>query len=92
MGNLTEITAYNAISATLLAIVAWIVGRSARRPQLTHLLWLLVLVKLITPHSSTLPSRYQRFTIRFCRFLIPTWRDPPQKYPQLKTPSRTLSG
>lgn len=49
MASLIEITAYNAVSATLLATVAWIVGRSARRPQLAHLLWLLVLLKLITP-------------------------------------------
>ena len=39
----------NAVAATVLALLAAIVGRVVRRPALTHALWLLVLVKLVTP-------------------------------------------
>jgi bla regulator protein BlaR1 len=39
----------NAIAATLLAVLAAVVGGTGRRPALAHGLWLLVLVKLITP-------------------------------------------
>jgi beta-lactamase regulating signal transducer with metallopeptidase domain len=39
----------NAVAATVLAVLAAIVGRVIRRPALTHAVWLLVLVKLVTP-------------------------------------------
>jgi beta-lactamase regulating signal transducer with metallopeptidase domain len=39
----------NAVAATLLALAAAAVGRLARRPALAHGLWLLVLLKLLTP-------------------------------------------
>jgi beta-lactamase regulating signal transducer with metallopeptidase domain len=39
----------NAVAATLLAVAAAAVGRLARRPALAHGLWLLVLLKLLTP-------------------------------------------
>src|SRR5262249_39481023 len=37
------------VAASVLALVALLVGRLVRRPALAHALWLLVLVKLITP-------------------------------------------
>ena len=39
----------NAACAGVLAVVALAVGRWVRRPALTHCVWLLVLVKLVTP-------------------------------------------
>src|SRR5687768_2553823 len=40
----------NAVLAALLAVLAWIVSQAfPRRPALAHGLWLLVLLKLITP-------------------------------------------
>lgn len=45
----------NATIACLLAIVAYSVGVYANRPKLTHLLWILVLVKLVTPPIFNLP-------------------------------------
>lgn len=45
----------NATIACLLAIVAYSVGVYANRPKLTHLLWVLVLVKLVTPPIFNLP-------------------------------------
>jgi WD40 repeat protein/beta-lactamase regulating signal transducer with metallopeptidase domain len=39
----------NAVCAALLAVLALAAGRWLRRPALTHCLWLLVLLKLVTP-------------------------------------------
>ena len=49
MQSLIEIGLSNIAMAAALAVVAVIVGRLVRRPALTHSLWLLVLIKLITP-------------------------------------------
>ena len=45
----------NACVALLLAILAITVGARFKRPQLSHLLWLLVFVKLLTPPLITIP-------------------------------------
>jgi beta-lactamase regulating signal transducer with metallopeptidase domain len=45
----------NALLATVLAFVAAAVGRVCRRPALVHGLWLLVLLKLLTPPLVALP-------------------------------------
>jgi beta-lactamase regulating signal transducer with metallopeptidase domain len=39
----------NVLLASLLALAAWVVQRWLRRPALAHVLWVLVLVKLVTP-------------------------------------------
>jgi len=52
--DLVEIGLSNAVAACFLALIAALVGRLARRPALTHALWLLVLAKLITPPLLTL--------------------------------------
>jgi beta-lactamase regulating signal transducer with metallopeptidase domain len=46
---LLELAWKNVAIAGALALIAASVGRFVRRPALTHVLWLLVLVKLITP-------------------------------------------
>jgi beta-lactamase regulating signal transducer with metallopeptidase domain len=43
----------NAAVAALLALAAVLVGRLMRRPRVAHVLWLLVLVKLVTPPMFT---------------------------------------
>ena len=45
----------NAVLAALLAVAAYAVGRWARRPALTHVLWVLVLIKLLTPPVFNIP-------------------------------------
>jgi beta-lactamase regulating signal transducer with metallopeptidase domain len=45
----------NAAVATLLALAAVLTGRWWQRPALSHLLWLLVLVKLVTPPLVEVP-------------------------------------
>ncbi|MBC8114413.1 MAG: M56 family metallopeptidase, partial [Candidatus Saccharimonas sp.] len=49
MHPLVEIALVNAVLATILALLAAVAGWWFRRPALSHVLWLLVLVKLITP-------------------------------------------
>lgn len=57
MASLLEIGLANAVCAAVLALVALAVGRWLRRPAVLHALWLLVLVKLITPPLFPLPLR-----------------------------------
>jgi beta-lactamase regulating signal transducer with metallopeptidase domain len=45
----------NLIVSGMLAIAAYLVHRRGRYPVLSHLLWVLVLVKLVTPPLMTLP-------------------------------------
>ena len=54
MNELLHVTLSNAVAATVLAIVAVVLGRLCRRPALTHGLWLLVLLKLVTPPLVTI--------------------------------------
>ncbi|MBL7188128.1 MAG: hypothetical protein ISS70_17535 [Phycisphaerae bacterium] len=45
----------NACLSLALAIVAMVVGAKARRPQLAHMLWLFVFIKLVTPPIVKIP-------------------------------------
>lgn len=45
----------NVCLTLVLAIVAMVVGARTKRPQLAHMLWLLVFVKLVTPPIVTIP-------------------------------------
>src|SRR5262249_24754367 len=45
----------NALLAGSLALLALVVGRVSRRPALVHSLWVLVLLKLVTPPLVSLP-------------------------------------
>src|SRR5215831_11016869 len=49
MGTLLEIALSNAAVAALLALMAAGLSSLCRRPALAHRLWLLVLLKLVTP-------------------------------------------
>ena len=49
MDTLLQIGLSNAVVATFLALVVGCVGLVWRRPALLHSLWLLVLLKLLTP-------------------------------------------
>jgi hypothetical protein len=49
VGSLLEIGLANALFAGMLALAAVLAGRFSRRPALVHSLWVLVLIKLITP-------------------------------------------
>ena len=49
----------NAVVAAVLAVVAAVGGRLYRRPAVTHGLWLLVLLKLLTPPLITVPVAWR---------------------------------
>src|SRR5262245_57907318 len=49
MSTLLAIGLANAACAAVLAVAAWLAGRLRCRPALVHALWLLVLLKLVTP-------------------------------------------
>ena len=49
MDSLLQLGFSNAAAATLLALLAVVVSRQSSRPALAHGLWLLVLLKLVTP-------------------------------------------
>jgi beta-lactamase regulating signal transducer with metallopeptidase domain len=55
VNDLVQIGLTNALLATVLAVVAAIVGKVGRRPALSHALWLLVLLKLLTPPLVVIP-------------------------------------
>jgi len=48
----------NAAMAAGIALLAVLVGRLAKKPQVTHALWVLVLVKLVTPPFVHIPVGY----------------------------------
>lgn len=65
MSTLVALGLANAVCAAALAVPAYLVGRYARRPALAHALWLLVLLKLVTPpvfrpNLAWLPADSQR--------------------------------
>ena len=53
--QLLAIAVSNVALAVVLALVAWAVQARAKRPWLAHVLWLLVLVKLVTPPIASAP-------------------------------------
>lgn len=55
MTALLNLLLVNAITVVPLAAVVWMVGRIVRRPALVHALWMIVLLKLITPPLFHLP-------------------------------------
>lgn len=55
MSDLLNIAVSNAVAATVLALLVLAVGAVYRRPALRHALWLLVLLKLVTPPLLFLP-------------------------------------
>src|SRR5262249_8805325 len=55
MHSFLEMVLSNAVMATLLAVLAAVVSQLCRRPALVHSLWLLVLLKLITPPLLPVP-------------------------------------
>ena len=64
MDALLRLLLTNAAAAGLLAVLAFAVSRVVRRPALAHGLWLVALLKLVTPPVVPLP-------------LLPAWRSVP---------------
>jgi beta-lactamase regulating signal transducer with metallopeptidase domain len=71
MDTLLDVGLANALAATLLALLAAAVTRVWRRPALAHALWLLVLLKLLTPPL----------------FFVPVWPRPAGPAPEDGSPA-----
>lgn len=56
--SIIECVVSNVAIATALALLAALVGRVTTKPQITHTLWVLVLVKLVTPPVVHIPVSY----------------------------------
>jgi bla regulator protein blaR1 len=55
MESLLSVGLSNAVAAIVLALLAFAVDRSIRRPAISHCFWLLVLLKLVTPPLVRVP-------------------------------------
>ncbi|MBY0228327.1 MAG: hypothetical protein K2W96_03495 [Gemmataceae bacterium] len=75
MAQLVEAGLANAAVAALLALLALVVSRCCRRPALVHALWLLVLLKLVTPPLFRLP--------------VPGWREEAPPVAEVPAPVET---
>ena len=58
MESLVHAMLSNAVAAAVLAVLVTIIGRDCRRPALIHGLWLIVMLKLVTPprRADSLPA------------------------------------
>jgi len=63
MHPLLDVALRNAGMAALLAVLAAVVGSFSSRPALKHSLWLLVLLKLVTPPVVSIPIAWPSFSV-----------------------------
>ena len=86
MERLLQVGLSNAAAATGLALLAFLAARLLRRPPITRALWLLVLLKLLTPPLWTfhvpLPGSISRATTASHAIVPPTERALPAQSPQ----------
>ena len=71
MLSFLEIALINAVMVVPLALIAAAAGRVLRRPALTHLLWVLILVKLLTPPVCQIPILDREWVKSTGRQLLP---------------------
>lgn len=85
----------NAAMVVLLAALALVVGRRVRRPALTHALWLLVLIRFVTPPlvAVPVPSEWLPESLTgFARtYLVGADSDEVELQPDSPQPSRPVS-
>jgi bla regulator protein blaR1 len=75
---LLQLVVSNILVASLIAALAWQVGRSGRRARLAHVLWVIFFVKLITPPIVLLPIEVPE-----------TWL--PEQWTQTASPYQAIS-
>jgi bla regulator protein BlaR1 len=59
MTTLLQYALINSVTVIPLALAAFVIGRWARRPALSHAMWVLVLLKFVTPPLFQLPLRIE---------------------------------
>ncbi len=90
MGPLLEVGLSNCLMALLLALVAACVGRLCRRPALTHGLWLLVLLKLVTPPLFRVPVPWPEHAELVTREEVAVLPAAPADLPEQALPAEPL--
>ncbi|CAN5320308.1 hypothetical protein BH10PLA2_BH10PLA2_02870 [soil metagenome] len=60
MNDLLQIGLANAAIVTVMAIPAYALSRWGKRPAMAHLLWVIVLIKLLTPPIWQIPVKWNR--------------------------------
>ncbi|MEO6435982.1 MAG: M56 family metallopeptidase, partial [Tepidisphaeraceae bacterium] len=85
MQNLFWVVVYNTPVAAALALLAWIASR-LRRPALAHVLWLLVIVKLLTPPIWRVPVHIQGSAGALVSAFVAPARETPAKQPSVGLP------
>jgi beta-lactamase regulating signal transducer with metallopeptidase domain len=88
--TLLDLGLRNALGGTVLAVLAACLGRVCRRPALRHSLWLLVLLKLVTPPLWPLPRPALLATPAPLDLRSPTDEDDPGAEPG-EWPTRSAS-
>ena len=63
-GALAEVGLSNLVLSGVLATLAYAIHRSGRDPGVAHLLWVLVLVKAVTPAVLPAPAAKRRSPLR----------------------------
>ena len=71
MQSVLEIALMNAFAIVPLALLAFVIGRLFRRPALTHLMWVIVLVKLMTPPVWQVPLIDREYLLSSVQQLLP---------------------
>ncbi len=89
MQTFLEICLSNAIIATVLAALAAGISRWRGRPALVHLLWVLVLLKLITPPVMSLPAAWPTFVQEALAEPVTGRTDIPPRSPEEVDPELT---
>ncbi|HUG91458.1 MAG TPA: M56 family metallopeptidase, partial [Planctomycetaceae bacterium] len=91
MPSFTVIVASNVVLSALLALLAVVVTRIWRNPHLAHGLWLLVLLKLITPPfvHVTLPEPW--FAADHSRAELPVAEEPPPPHGRDAVPAAGMT-
>lgn len=77
MNSFLEISLFNAVTVIPMALAASFIGRFLRRPALTHLLWVLILVKLVTPPIWQVPVIDRDSILKIARIFVPPILDEP---------------
>ncbi len=76
MTTLLEIVLINSLTVVPLAVLAFALGRWAKRPALTHVAWVLVLMKLVTPPFFQLPVAIELPQLPVASQVAPVFEQP----------------
>jgi beta-lactamase regulating signal transducer with metallopeptidase domain len=89
VNDLVNISVSNAVAATILALIALVLGAVYRRPAVVHGLWLLVLLKLVTPPLVHIPIAWPGAAEPAALQVVAT-EEPPEATPAPEEPATAI--